>query len=235
MTGNEDAPGRPLALPETISLNASQKTLWSWLSRKEQALAEIYLGAHRLLVDNEPPGWSRFFGHAIRELVNKTIDVELGPERSRRLDYASLVKPVAERWIEERPAEWARDLLPPAKPTTVPISWELANAISLLSDEHAKKTDTLRVRLHDFFRSIYEDEEITQPRLAALANRWMLLRDWANGQAKDLRRSDSGADPLEFREKLRDYEGPLLPAITDMFATMSELNVILEEANERSD
>jgi hypothetical protein len=122
--------GGPPPPPDTITLDRSQRELLSWLSSKAFPLAELYLGAHQLLVANKPPGWSRFFGHAIRELVNRTVDAELGPEKSSPLGYPNLVQPVAERWIDERPVEWERDVQPPSRPATVLISQQLADAAS---------------------------------------------------------------------------------------------------------
>ena len=82
-------------------MDADRRRILNWLEAKAPALAPVYEGAVRMVLDHEFPGRVRFVAHAVREIWNRLPD-EIAPKPGApRTDYSHLTDEIAARWEEE--------------------------------------------------------------------------------------------------------------------------------------
>ena len=82
-------------------MDADRRRILNWLKSKAPALAPVYEGAVRMVLDHEFPGRVRFVAHAVREIWNRLPD-EIAPKPGApRTDYSHLTDEIAARWEEE--------------------------------------------------------------------------------------------------------------------------------------
>ena len=82
-------------------MDADRRRILRWLEAKGPALAPVYEGAVRMVLDPEFPGRIRFIAHAVREIWNRLPD-EIAPKPgASRTDYSRLTDEIAARWEKE--------------------------------------------------------------------------------------------------------------------------------------
>jgi len=218
-----------------------RKELVNWFMRNAPSLGELYEGAVQLLFADPPiPGCSRFIAHAVREISNRLPDVLTGhPTSSNRLDYVNrfdnLVKlceckriplddsiPVSVDIADSEP-----------RPDSILVPHEIyLEVVRLLKDHKDTRKKPLEKAFIVFSELAPENSDLIDAMRPVLLQ-WKKIGDWAVGRAHDSGRTD--AELLnEVFQNFIEFEQILASLIRQFFATMEDLDAILEEANART-
>jgi hypothetical protein len=110
--------------PPSISasyLTASRLELADWVRGYEPSLAELYLGALRMLHDASMPGGVVLISHVVREICNRLPGRVSGEESGGRLDYTERVEIIAKARVGSAlPLDGAVPIPPGAAASLVP-------------------------------------------------------------------------------------------------------------------
>lgn len=82
-------------------MDADRRRILEWLKANAPALALVYDGAVRMILEPEFPGRVHFIAHAMREIMNRLPDVYTD-DNTDRTEYRKLVDDIAACWKEGR-------------------------------------------------------------------------------------------------------------------------------------
>ena len=80
-------------------MDADRRRILEWLEANAPALAPVYDGAVRMILEPEFPGRVHFIAHAMREIMNLWMEIQRGGERRA---HVNLKKPTPEGPLQER-------------------------------------------------------------------------------------------------------------------------------------
>ena len=83
-------------------MDADRRRILEWLEAKAPALAPVYDGAVRMILEPEFPGRVHFIAHAMREIMNRLPDVYTDDDHTGQIKYRALVDDIAACWQEGR-------------------------------------------------------------------------------------------------------------------------------------
>ena len=130
-------PGNNCWTPERLELKA-------WLERNAASLAELYEGAIHILFENRTPGYTRFVGHAVREIRNRLPFVISGSTSAEQLQYKNRLDTIVEICNQSGfPTDGTLPVAsvsnsPEPEPTNCSLPLELARSIAELISDHEK-------------------------------------------------------------------------------------------------
>jgi hypothetical protein len=214
--------------------SALQRDLLEWLRGDERRLplAQLYEGALLMLERHQPPGWSRFVAHAVREICNRLPDLIVG-DSAARTNYRELVGPVAGLWETEKPpAGTTSETALHSAPEPWPISPALVELLNALLDGHRAPDRAQNERAGRLFRALYGDETVD---VGLAVEQWRAAHGWAVGGCHDHSRPDGEIELAEVREQFQLFEGALGVAVRSFRDTMKEIDDLLDQANQRTD
>ena len=76
----------------------ARRELLAWHKRNAPSLAELYEGAVELLYRQQLPGWTRFVGHAVREIRNRLPDAISGSTQVPPSETAKHLDAISQAW-----------------------------------------------------------------------------------------------------------------------------------------
>lgn len=196
-------------------MDANRRRILEWLKAKAPALAPVYDGAVRMILEPEFPGRVHFIAHAMREIMNRLPDIyaEDG-ESSGYTNYPKLANAIADHWS---PSISDSD--------QVMISIKCADAIQDLVKRHQaipNKTRAKAIRL--FKKSISTEPPIYTIEL------WESTRKWAASKTH-VGITNHELEDNELITKHFDNLDTLLRAILNRsYENMDELDEVLESS-----
>jgi hypothetical protein len=219
-----------LAAQQPNCWTAERIEIRSWLDRNAPSLGELYAGAVTLLYETPMPGHVRFVAHAVREIRNRLPDCIAGRTENQGLQYKNrlddiVALPAADALIA--------DLGGPTAPTTttVAIDRTFAKKVSALIEDHratrAKPLDAAR-RL---FEAIAPENTPLRDTLTPVLEQWITITEWFVGRAHDNGHSDGHYSADDLRRRFTIFERTLTALIKPFFATLEDLDAILQNAN----
>lgn len=210
--------------------------LWQWFQRRARSLGEIYLGAVKMTYGSSFPGRTRFVSHAVREIRNRLPEIISGSRSSYTVQYKNR--------LDEIPRGWEKAGLPldgslPLSVTdaeirtsnseTIPrqLFLEIGTLIREHNNARQKPVDTAK-RL--FLGATSEDPGMLDS-LRPVINQWLDVSEWFVKKVHDSGGADDDFDADEFRDKFEVFETTLRALLRSFFATVEELDEILEDTN----
>lgn len=217
-----------------------RREIHGWLRESAPSLAELYEGAVRLTYAAQLPGRVRFIAHAVREIRNALPAVMSDAVRRGPLDYAKELDQLASAWRDYGPGtdgmlpNLASDAGETAPPPDVSLPRPLVHRIAGLLSEHQAARGKKREAAVHLFEACVPRDQFTGEFAATVIDQWIDVTDWFMGKAHDSGAPDAAYEtalPGQF-ESFETILGNLARAHTrDFFATLEEIDAILEDAN----
>jgi hypothetical protein len=122
-----------------------------WLASVAPSLGELYEGAVRIVFELRLPGYTRFLGHAVREIRNRLPSEISGSQPVKYLAYKNRVDEIRDHWtkaglgtngkipIVGMPADSAQEL-----PAQISLPYDLTLLIAELIADHEVTKDRPR-------------------------------------------------------------------------------------------
>lgn len=93
-------------------MDADRRRILEWLEANAPALAPVYDGAVRMILEPEFPGRVHFIAHAMREIMNRLPDAFTDDDHTGRVEYRELVDQISSCWEEgELPTDQCRKIV----------------------------------------------------------------------------------------------------------------------------
>jgi hypothetical protein len=214
--------------PERLALKA-------WLSRHAPSLAELYEGAVCLLFERRLAGYTRFVGHAVREIGNRLPDV-ISEVSTFQLQYKSRLDSILQKWKKAGlttdgtfPAVTMASDSARSKDAQIALPLGLARSIATLIGDHEAARERPRERARRLFAGIRPEIQIDAVRPAL--TQWLEVTDWFMAITHDSHRVDGVINDAQLQAKFALFETALLAIAQPFFTTTDALDEILEEAN----
>lgn len=214
--------------------------LVDWFMRNAPSLGELYQGAVRLLFADPPiPGCSRFIAHAVREISNRLPEVLTGL-RIGRLDYVNRCDELVKLWEREGlPLDGsipvsineADSELPSG---TVPLPHKVYFKVAQLLKDHKETRKKPIEKASTIFSELAPENRDFIDAMRPVLLQWIELGKWAAKYAHDSGQTDAELLSGAFQRNFESFERTLASLIRQFFATVEELDAILEEANSRT-
>jgi hypothetical protein len=232
------APDATHTTPSQTYWTNARLELQAWLQRNAASLAELYEGAVRLVYDNALPGRVRFVCHAVREIRNRLPDVLSGATQGGQLQYKNRLDDIVKAWQR---AGFALDgsipvvhalsdeaaLLQPDIATPRVLFLQIAHLIADHVATRSKPEDSA-FRL---FEACAPENQQQRDALRPVIQQWLGVTDWFMRRAHDSGRTDADCIEDELRRKFELFESILGALVRGFFATVEELDEILEDTN----
>lgn len=226
-------PGVPASCwtPERLELKA-------WLDRNAPSLAELYEGAVRLLFELKLPGYTRFVGHAVREIRNRLPSVISGSTSGEQLQYKNRLDEIIKTCKKcGFPTDGTVPVVPSvpnpvgSRPTNCVLPFELAHSFAELIGDHEKARERPRDTAKRLFIGLRPENEKFVDTLRPAITQWLEVTGWFMSITHDNDRVDAGVDSNELLEKFELFETTLNAIVQQFFTTTDALDEILEETN----
>jgi len=217
-------------------LSPSRMELADWVRGYAPSLAELYLGALRMMDDTSIPGRVVLICHAVREICNRLPGRVSGEESGGRLDYTWRVEVIAKAWVGSAlPLDGAVPI--PAGATASPVS-EQAAAVQIPSYLFVPMAELVRDHLNGrskpeqtamrlFKAAAPEGGAMSAPALA----QWLKTREWFVAHAHDSGRLDADVDPNELETHFGVFEQTLMSLGRGFYKSLDDVDAILDAAN----
>jgi hypothetical protein len=225
------ASGEGCWTPERLELKA-------WLGRNAPSLAELYEGAVRLLFELRVPGYTRFVGHAIREIRNRLPSVISGSTSGEQLQYKNRLDEIVR--ICKKSGFPTDGTLPivgsvpnpvELRPTNFGLPLELAHSFAELIGDHEKARERPRDTAKRLFIGLRPENQKFVDTLRPVITQWLEVTGWFMSITHDNDRVDEGVDDNELLQKFGLFETTLNAIVQQFFTTTDALDEILEETN----
>jgi hypothetical protein len=216
--------------------NNYRAEIYSWFQKDAPSLGELYVSALDMLYVSPLPGWSRFVSHAVREIRNRLPEIISGVRDTSNVQYVNRLDEIASVWDKQGlpldgslPTNITQfDNIPT---DSIPIPRRIFKKISVLIKEH----NDGRIKAVDSAKNLFlgpdREPSVVSESLRPVIDQWLQITGWFVGKAHDSGKTDSNVDFKEFRRQFELFETTLGAILREFFATMSELDEILEEAN----
>jgi len=211
-----------------------------WMATIAPSLAELYEGAVSLIFEHHLPGYTRFVGHAVREIGNRLPDAMYGAssKRSKRLEYREELDAIVQLWtqaglgtdgtLSSINAEADSSGLEQA---LVPLPLPLALAIATLIFEHEATKQKPIDRAARLFVGFRPENEKYLDTIRPTVRQWDEVTKWFMKITHESYRSDNAINEAELKTKFDSFEIALIAISQKFFTTTDALDEILEEAN----
>lgn len=143
-------------------MDADRRRILRWLEAKAPALAPVYDGAVRMILEPEFPGRVHFVAHAIREIMNRLPDAFITKDQKDKIGYRELVDKIKTSWMPTK-----------LDNNQIIISTECSNDIEILFEAHRVPNESNRSRAEQLFEIIVDN---MQPAYTDMIDLWMLTR-----------------------------------------------------------
>jgi hypothetical protein len=216
--------------------NGSRQAIHHWLEKQSSPLAELYFGAGRLLCE-KTPGWTRFVGHAVREIVNRLPaeicgEVGRGREAGRgRLEYDKRVEALAVEWPETNPRLADANIGRGDIDVVAVLPLSIWKEVDRLIQDHRDISIRNRERALRMLQTLVPESPPGAQPLTWSANRWIELGYWAAGRAHDQTRCDEEHNDGEIIGRFEALEEIILSVTRPFFENKDDLDELLEETN----
>ena len=225
-----------LSLQKEAFWNEYRSEIYSWFQQNAESLGELYLGALRLIHGPSFLGRVRFVSHAVRDIGNRLPEIISGVRNAHYLPYVNKLDEISKMWEKEG---FSLDGSLPISVTkgeklpsdSIPIPHKVFKKISALIKDHndgrQRPVDKAKRLFLGPDRELSEISEAIRPVL----DQWLSITDWFMRNAHDSGKTDNDVDIREFRRQFDIFEATLGALLRGFFATIGELDEILEEAN----
>ncbi len=210
--------------------------LLSWFKRNAPSLGEIYLGALKMIYGPPFAGRTRFVSYAVREIRNRLPDIISGVKDRPAVQYVNKLDEISQAWEKagfpsdgSLPISFTSSEMPPS--SSIPIPRKLFQRISALIKEHNEAREKPIDSAKRLFSGTTQDNLDLGDSLRPVVNQWLTITDWFMRKVHDSGRVDNGIDAREFNKKFELFETSLGALLRGFFATVEELDEILEDAN----
>jgi hypothetical protein len=212
--------------------------LKAWLGRNARSLAELYEGAVRLLFELRLPGYTRFVGHAVREIRNRLPSVISGSTSGEQLQYKNRLDEIIK--ICKKSGFPTDGTLPvvasvpnpvESRPTNCVLPFELAHSFTELIGDHEKARERPRDTAKRLFIGLRPENQKFVDTLRPAITQWLEVTGWFMSITHDNDRVDAGVDGNELVQKFELFETTLNAIVQQFFTTTDALDEILEETN----
>ncbi len=210
--------------------NGSRQAIHQWLEKQSSPLAELYFGAGRLLCE-KTPGWTRFVGHAVREIVNRLPTAICGEVGGGRLEYPKRVEAIAVVWPRANLglAEAQIDYSGTGVVRTLPLPvWR---EVDQLIQDHRGVPTRNRERALKMLQVLVPESSPGGGQMALAAGRWVEIGRWAEGRAHDQTRCDEEHNDGEIIGQFEALERIILSVTRPFFQNKDDLDELLEQTN----
>jgi len=216
--------------------NEYRLEIYSWFKQNAESLGEVYFGALKMIHGPSFPGRVRFISHAVRDIGNRLPEVISGVRNAHNVQYVNKLDEISNMW--ER-AGYPLDGFLPISVTegeklpsdSIPIPHKIFRKISALIKDHndgrQRPVDKAKRLFLGPDRELSEVSEALRP----VVDQWLNITDWFMRKAHDSGKTDNDVDIREFRGQFDIFEATLGALLRGFFATIGELDEILEEAN----
>jgi hypothetical protein len=230
--------------PSALEAPAAEAGYWTgarlelatWMHRYAPSLAELYRGAVRLVYGPPIPGRVVLIAHAVREICNRLPERVSGTEGEGRLDYPSRLDKLARQWeragLDLQGAIPAGHAVPPdadlGPSPDVAVPGPIFAFLAELVRHHVRAREKpLKAAKRLFSAAVPEGGSVAAP----VIDQWLNIRKWFQARDHDSGRVDADFDEAELRVQFELFERSLLAVARPFYATLDELDAILEHAN----
>ena len=172
----------------------------------------------------------------MREIRNRLPEIISGIRNTSNVPYVNRLDDIANIW--DRQGLPLDGSLPTSVtqydniPTdSIPIPRRIFEKMSVLIKEH----NDGRIRVVDSAKNLFlgpdRESSVVSESLHPVIDQWLQITGWFVGKAHDSGKTDSNVDFKEFRRQFELFETSLGAILRGFFATIGELDEILEEAN----
>jgi hypothetical protein len=223
---------------EASLLDTRQQEIERGLRRCNRTLADLYLGALRIMLDDQNPGRTYFLAHAAREILNRLPDAfGLFKDRFNTTKEIELLLPswqpirsVLAMTVQQLTQEEGK--IPTATGDTISIPIRLAGELDEFFKRHERsQVETHRVKAAALFKTLAADHPtVKKEALEPVINQYRKLAGWFESEVHV-----GNEDPSNFSECERRFqllEAFLLTLLApDFYSSYGELNDIIDQAN----
>ena len=219
-------------------LSEDQLEIIRWFHRNAPSLGELYLGALEMIHWSPTgfPGRARFVSHAVREIRNRLPEVISGFKSKPAVQYKNIVDEISKMWKRSRlPLDGslpqAVSELEESLTGSIPLPEMVFSKIVRLIKDH----DCARQKPIDAAKLLFsgktQEELDLGDNLRPVVDQWLSVTNWFVKKAHDSGSVDSDIDSIQFEKYFGIFETTLRALLKGFFATIEELDEILEEAN----
>ena len=210
--------------------------LLGWFERNAPGLGRLYAGAVEMVSEPRFPGRTRFVAHAVREIRNRLPGVLARYKGGAQLQYKNQLDDIEKEW---RRSGFPADGGVPAGVTQtqevpsggVPVPRRLFLMIASLVRDHAETREKPMEAAIRLFQSLDPHGKIPREKLLPLADQWLDATDWFERMVHNWKIRDEEVDTQQFQKRFELFEATVGAMVRAFFATVAELDEILEQAN----
>lgn len=222
-----ERPARP-----PLALNPMRRQLLAWFKEQAPSLADAYEGAVSLLADGEFPGRIHFIAHAVRDIADRLVYVLDRQLQGGRVQYENTFDRIEKDWPDIQVLHNGN--ANQTKPDSVEIDFRLATLIDGLVQDHRAR----RKRLSHYellFRYLMRNEPYKARVNRRLVDEFKGMREWFMAFTHLRRDGAPQVDERDLQLHFYRFERMLHSFVGDFFTGSTELDDILQQANQRSD
>jgi hypothetical protein len=218
-------------------MRPDQERIAEWLSERAPDLADVYIGALRLLEEPEFPGRRNFICHAARDISSRAPDI-ITDSKTERVELTDDLRALAELWVNSGldstaistvPIAGEKDADITAGSSEVSIPYLLFKRVQIVAALQQKVMSN-RNRAIMMVETVAPENSGRREVLIPLARQWVKVADWFQ------QRTHAGINPqvvaeTDLQNNFRALETFLDTMIGEFFGPMDTLDEILDNAN----
>jgi hypothetical protein len=219
----ESTPVAP-ARPDVSSRRRAE--LSRWFSHRAPSLAIAYEGAVRVVEDAAFPGRIHFVAHAIRDILNRLLEVLAAEDAPPRVQYEQAFNNIAPFWPRMDPMGG-----PESSPRSdVAVPYNVAVTIDSVVQQHVLRRSPVE-QLDLLFRVLMRDHSATATVNRQIVLEFAALRKWFVARAHFRTTVSVPASDEELCAQFRRFEIILHSFVGNFFTGTAELDRVLSKAN----
>lgn len=201
-----------------------------WLAEHGPAQLEMFDAAIRILEDPDFPGRTPLLGHAVRELRNSLPDL-VGVPTVTPLQYRNKVDSLATTWERLAPPSIGLNNDEGLVPDAIELPAKLVRKVRALLLDHVGRSGTTgRTKAEQLFLALAPGDNPGV--LGPVVEHWWRVTEFFMNYTHIPRRGPPrDFDTREVEEKFELFEAALAALIGGFYATMDEIDALLDEAN----
>ncbi|HET6840117.1 MAG TPA: hypothetical protein VFK06_00260 [Candidatus Angelobacter sp.] len=217
-------------------MRPDQERIAEWLTERAPQLADVYVGAIRLLADPTFSGREKFICHAARDIGNRTPDIFIG--EVKRVEMTNDLIDLTELWdasglnrteLVASSAAAEGDGGVTSGPTKIIIPYQVFTKVQKIVALQRQVTQN-RSRATKMVEAVAPENVGRQETLYPLVKQWMDVAGWFVHYAH-AGLITSTLDENELQNNFRAFEAYLDALIGEFFGPMDTLDDILEDTN----
>jgi hypothetical protein len=212
-----------------------RQTIYDWMRENNLlSFAALYVGVVTV-IHQRTPGFVRFVGHAVRDMMNGMAAIKLNLHSRRQADYVKLVDGILLPWTKHGvPRSFARvssetpngETAVSSETFSVPIA--VVSAIHDLLDKHESARARSNQSVYLFFEAFID---AAQEPTAAHVTAWKDLHAWFQQKCHDNGTLPDQELEQETEKKFCELESIFLTVADRHKNTITRLDEILDQAN----